>query len=195
MNNIRTIGIVVVVLVLVGFAVGNRGDRVPSGNDTGGFFEGGSMSGDAGANCQAACGALADKIKELKDARAKDLFEGAGCTEGSGGEWTGTMAGGYQYTCPTQSSAEALGEAIGNMKDNPSAKDREIKDLEKQQKDNCPCKPQPGAMVRIAPPYLIICTDGTSLSGSPMVDENGDVIRDAQGRYINADTGLSVQCP
>lgn len=186
------IGIVVVAVVAVGAVATQRSNDA----ETGGFFEGGSMAGDPAANCQAACDALEQKIKERKDARAKDLFEGAGCSEGSGGDWTGTIAGGYQFTCPSQSAAEALGEAIGDMKDNPTAADREIDALEEEFEEHCPCnKPQPGAMIRIAPPYLIICPDGTSLSGIPKSDEMGNPILDAAGNYIDSESGNSVVCP
>ena len=195
--NTKLIGTVVaiVAVVAVGAAV-IKGNNGGSPNDPGGFFEGGAMGGNSGAQCQAACNALEQQIKELKDARAKNLFEGAGCSEGSGGDWTGTIAGGYQFICPTQSAAEALGDAIGEMKDNPSAADREIDALEKEFEDNCPCnQPQPGAMIRIPPPYLIICPDGTSLSGNPKGDEQGNAILDAAGNYIDSVTGNSVMCP
>jgi hypothetical protein len=55
-------------------------------------------------------------------------------------------------------------------------------------------EPPPPAMVQQAPPYRIMCPDGTVLTGNPKADAAGKPVLDANGNNIDADTGKSVIC-
>ncbi|MCI0619512.1 hypothetical protein L0Y40_00540 [Candidatus Wolfebacteria bacterium] len=144
----QIIGVIVVVFVIAaGAVVANKGGfgggrAAPDTDDLGGANEGGAFGEVAENECQARCDRLDREIEEKRMERVREIIEGSGCSLGSGGDFTGTMnwqGADFEYACPNQSSAESLGEAIADAKENRSRLDREIDDLEKEKEANCPC--------------------------------------------------------
>lgn len=165
------LGAVVVIAALVIFLAGggdgNGGDTPAAADDAAAAGAGGDTNdGGGGANDGAAgdgrpqevaaafteadggvacdrCDALLQEIDRLRQPRIKALFEGAGCSLGSGStgftgisNWLGVN---QEWNCPNQAAAESLGEAIQDAKENPSRIDEEIRDLIDLYETNCPC--------------------------------------------------------
>lgn len=142
----QIIGVVVVILIVIVGAVaaskGGFGGGAPDVDDLGGENEGGAFGEVAENECQARCDRLEREIEEKRDERVREIIEGSGCSLGTGGDFTGVMnwqGADFKYTCPSQLSAERLGNAIDDAKANTSRLDREIDELEKERDANCPC--------------------------------------------------------
>lgn len=148
LNNKLTLasfGLLLSGLILIGAACPSQ---QPSEPDLGGPMEGGSM---AEGSCETLCNSLEAKKDRLLKQKAEELVKGAGCELGKGaGAASGTMFGGVDYNCPDQASAERLGQANQDYKDNPrrSDLDKEIDDTQKEIDANCPCEPE---MVQVVP--------------------------------------------
>lgn len=148
MNKTQIIGLVVLIIIVVGVVTygATRKDREipqnPDVSDLGGDQEGGAFGEVAENECQLRCDRLEKDIEEKRDERVRDLIEGSGCSLGSGGDFTGVMnwqGADFDYTCPNQSSAESLGEAIAEAKANRSRLDKEIDELQEEFENSCPC--------------------------------------------------------